>query len=324
MSEENDIDSLPVYVERSEIIDIYGSFLLRLPIESILNIFLFTDPDDFKSGKLTCKIINQILEEQYFIYSWFAKRGISDKIWKKYYLVPLELAVMKNTLKENMEIYYNRVLPELQFIKICQKYHIDGIESVFYTNEYLQIPPLQSGELIDLITKAYDVITCSIENEIPIFSDFIDFITLFIHLYLHLLKIDKKVIQHITKHIFYLGKQLHLAPKICRFIKKYYHYLDWDEPIPEFLKCYDGIFFSENPDLITFIGIDKLLYKVKLPELILQDRLNKEIGENSYIMFINILTYQKPSEEFIRRNSSKYNIDEQLKHVALRYCGVWL
>jgi len=193
------------------------------------------------------------------------------------------------------------------------------MEQIYFINNYLQIMPLNNDEVVKIISDVYDTFVSPLKR---MDKEFIEFLDYFMYLYLNLLY--KKTYPNVVRRfvatcVMSLDGQPELHQSIRRFVNRHYRSVDWSLRISDFLKQKDGEFFLSNPELRDFIGIHNLICKMHLPERVLRERLETCTGTDHYIALMNILTYQKPSEELVRTHATQYPNDQQLKHVAMRY-----
>lgn len=286
--------------------------ILNIPEEIISEILLFLDPLSFKSINLTCSKLKNIINDTYFIRTWFNARLIPNKIWEKY---KINEAI---TLKSNMELYFNRVVPENEFIKLCEAYNINKNECVFYINEYLNIHDCSDEQIMDIINIAYKVILGANDGST---TKFIEFLIYLIHLYFNKNILGKSsILKHITSFVNLIGDRGDKC--ILRFVKLYYKYLDWNCRSNSVLKANQGEFFTTNSYIMEFVGFDKLVTKIKFPQHILQEQLDKIQEPNKRTLLMNIVILQKVTEDFIHRNSKPYANDKELLLTISRYQGV--
>jgi len=323
---------------------------MELPNELLELVMLFLEVPDFMAVVQTCHCWKGIICSNTFIAQWFSNLQIPRKIWKKYYpceqIIPepkITALEVFETLRENVQMFVNHVIPEYEFLKLNLQYDIPGqSDGIFWLTEYLELGDGMSlGQLIidqQVITQVCDII---IEDDPTYYCfkpsnyashyaasqqidwrkralDMLQWFTYFFYLYAKpsaILKSTQADVMKkwITDYIWYVSKKLILTTSqqeqsdvrvVEKFIEKHYQIFDWSVPFPKL--DFISTFFIEHPEIAKNADIPNLICRVQFPEKFLIECLEQTPTIFDFHQLVeDISTYQKGITESFRKEIIK-------------------
>lgn len=332
-----------------------------------IKIFLYLNLDDLKNANLTCRDWYSVLNSNYFSFKIIGLRQTNDvthidnnikNIWLKFTnSKEYSYHMMPPNLSRNINLYYQKILPQYSLCQLLKFYKLDNDEIIYYITKFHQCPHLIDSETLNNLIHYIKVVVSSytgvfeVNTKITTGSNdtikmgtllsvnptqtrsynekIIDIFNIMYYMIgLHL----KKFISNYVESRNFLTIQLNdvlairdetdseILAAYFRILTRHYKSLNWELISGKILNNHIQMILKDRPDIADFIGISKLVFMYKFPQNTLQNWIDKINNDDElYIILINIITYQELSEEFIRKNTVKFVNDKMMKHVALRY-----